>query len=236
MTGDMGMDLSISDNVKRLLAGIPHDVTVVAAAKTRSPEEVLESIDAGLSVIGENYVQEAEAAYNVIGARAKWHFIGHLQKNKVKKAVRIFDMIETVDSFSIAEVIDRHSGAAGKVIDILVEVNSGEEPQKFGVFPADVPALVEKISGFKNIRVSGIMTMGPLSGDPEEARAYFKITKNVYDELASRDIEGVEMKYLSMGMSDSYKVAIEEGANLVRIGTGIFGPREYKQDPEPGVA
>jgi pyridoxal phosphate enzyme (YggS family) len=219
---------SIAENVKRLLEEIPGHVELEAAAKARTPEEIREAIAAGIRIIGENYVREALQAFSAIGDAAKWHFIGHLQKNKVKKAVEIFDMIETVDSPDIAEEIDKRCGEIGKVMDVLIEVNSGREPQKFGVLPEMAEKMVEQIAALKNIRVKGLMTMGPFSGDPEDARPYFIETRKVFENTKAARIAGVEMKHLSMGMTNSYKVAIEEGANMVRIGTKIFGERDVR--------
>ncbi len=216
----------IRKNVKEILTGLPHGVELVAAAKTRSREEIREAVEAGVKIVGENYVQEAEEAFAVVGNMVRWHFIGHLQKNKVKKAVRIFDVIETVDSVSIAEEIDKRCRALDKVITVLIEVNSGREEQKYGVFPEDVPELARKISVLPNMKVMGLMTMGPFSGDPEDARPYFSETRKTFNEIAGMDIDEVEMRFLSMGMTNSYRVAIEEGANMVRIGTKIFGKRE----------
>lgn len=206
---------------------MPREVELVGAAKTRTPEEILEAIEAGLRIVGENYVQEAERAFQVIGNRAKWHMIGHLQSNKVKKAVKIFDMIETVDSMKLAREIDKACGKMGKVMPVLIEINSGEEVQKAGVMPAEAVSLVREISGLMHVRIVGLMTMGPFAGDPEEARPYFQRTRALFERIKALDLDGVEMKTLSMGMSNSYKVALEEGANLVRIGTRIFGERHY---------
>lgn len=217
--------MNIRENVKKLLNEIPKGIELVAAAKTRTPEEVLEAIEAGIRIVGENYVQEAIRARDVVGNRARWHFIGHLQKNKVKKAVSIFDMIETVDSFELAEEIDKYCKRVGKVMPVLIEVNSGREPQKFGVMPEETEGLIRAISRFDNIKVMGLMTMGPRFGDPEESRPYFRETKRIFDNLKKAHIPNVEMRYLSMGMSNSYHIAIEEGANIVRIGTKIFGER-----------
>ncbi|MDL1971935.1 MAG: YggS family pyridoxal phosphate-dependent enzyme [Deltaproteobacteria bacterium] len=217
--------MNIRENVKKLLNEIPKGIELVAAAKTRTPEEVLEAVEAGIRIVGENYVQEAIRARDVVGNRARWHFIGHLQKNKVKKAVSIFDMIETVDSFELAKEIDKYCKRVGKVMPVLVEVNSGREPQKFGVMPEETEGLIRAISRFDNIKVMGLMTMGPRFGDPEESRPYFRETKRIFDNLKKAHIPNVEMRYLSMGMSNSYRIAIEEGANIVRIGTKIFGER-----------
>ncbi|MCP4681292.1 MAG: YggS family pyridoxal phosphate-dependent enzyme [Desulfobacterales bacterium] len=215
----------IKEDVKRVLEELPEDVGLVGACKTRSPDEILEAVEAGLEIIGENYVQEAEKAFQAIGPKVKWHMIGHLQSNKAKKAVKIFDMIETLDSLKLAKALDKACKNIGKVMQGLIEINSGEEVQKAGIMPRDAVSLIKEISGLENISIMGLMTMGPFAGDPEDARPYFRKTKNLFDEIRGLNLPGVEMKYLSMGMSNSYKVAIEEGANLVRIGTKIFGER-----------
>jgi pyridoxal phosphate enzyme (YggS family) len=215
----------IKDAVRKILQELPEGVELVGAAKTRTPEEIWEAVEAGLEIVGENYVQEAEIAYERIGHRVKWHMIGHLQTNKAKKAVKIFDMVETVSSMKLSREIDRWCEKIGKIMPVLVEINSGEETQKSGVMPADAVALIKEMSVLKNVKVQGLMTMGPFAGDPEESRPYFRRTKEIFDTLKAMNIPGVEMKYLSMGMSNSYHVAIEEGANMVRIGTRLFGRR-----------
>jgi uncharacterized pyridoxal phosphate-containing UPF0001 family protein len=191
----------IEENIKKILQELPPGVELMAAAKARKPEEIMRAAQAGVKIVGENYVQEALAAFNIVGHRVKWHFIGHLQRNKVKKAVEIFDMIETVDSPELSK------------------------KQKFGIFPEDAEDFIKEISGFKNIKIEGLMTMGPMFGDPEDARPYFVETKKLFDKIKVLNLPGVEMKYLSMGMTNSYQIALEEGANIVRIGTKIFGPR-----------
>jgi len=215
----------IDKNVRKILDKLPAGVELVAAAKTRTPEEISHAVEAGVKIIGENYVQEAQEAFSAVGKRARWHFIGHLQRNKVKEAVKIFDMIETVDSWRLAQEIEKRVSREDKVMPVLIEVNSGREEQKFGVLPEDVEALARKIAGLPHLRLQGLMTMGPMVGDPENARPYFIETRKVFDRLKKFSIPGVEMKYLSMGMTNSYKIAVEEGANIVRIGTKIFGPR-----------
>ena len=217
----------IKQNVSQILGELPDGVQLVAAAKTRQPEAVLEAVESGVKIVGENYVQEAERAHEVVGNRARWHFIGYLQKNKVKKAVRIFDMIETVDSVEIAREIDKRCAQIGKVMPVLIEVNSGREKQKSGVLPESVEQLAREISVFQNIRLMGLMTMGPRFGNPEDSRPYFVETKRIFEKIKKLNLPNIEMKYLSMGMTNSYKVAIEEGANIVRIGSRIFGERDY---------
>lgn len=216
---------TLKERLKTILAELPPGVQLVGAAKTRTPEEVLAAIEAGLEIVGENYVQEAERAFEVIGHRAKWHMIGHLQSNKAKKAVKIFDMVETVSSVKLARELDKACEKEGKVMPILIEINSGEEDQKSGVMPGETAALIKEITPLKNVRIMGLMTMGPLAGEPEESRPYFRKTKMIFDQIRAMDHPGVEMKHLSMGMSDSYRVALEEGANMVRIGTKLFGKR-----------
>jgi pyridoxal phosphate enzyme (YggS family) len=216
----------IRQNVARLLANLPNGVEVLAAAKTRTPEEVLEAVQAGIRIIGENYVKDAKEARELVGKRAKWHFIGTLQKHNVRKpALEIFDMIESVDSLEIAREIDRKCAQIGKIMPVLIEVNSGRERQKSGALPEDVERLAREISGLKNIKVMGLMTMGPRFGNPEDFRPYFSETKRIFEEIKGLKLPNVDMKYLSMGMTNSYEVAIEEGANIIRIGTRIFGER-----------
>ncbi len=215
----------IEENVKAILAGLPPGVLLVAAAKTRTADDIKRAINAGVSIIGENYLQEAEVAYTAIGKGVSWHFIGYLQRNKVKKAVRIFDMIETVDSLRLAVKLDKECAKLGKVISVLVEVNSGLESQKTGVFPQEVEGLINKLASMKNLKVEGLMTMGPRFGEPEKARPYFRETKRLFDKF--QNLPNVRMRYLSMGMSNTYQIAIEEGANIVRIGTKLFGERDY---------
>jgi len=215
----------IRDNVQAILKELPENVLLEAAAKTRSQNEVLQAIEAGVTIIGENYVQEAEDVFPVVFGKAKLHFIGHLQRNKVKKAVEIFDVIETVDSLKLAQEIDKRCQAISKTMTIFIEVNSGREEQKFGVFPEDVEPLVKEIATFKHIQITGLMTMGPFTGTAEEIRPYFSETKMCFDQLINLNIPNVKMDWLSMGMTHSYKIAIEEGANIVRIGTKIFGER-----------
>ena len=216
-------------NVNQILSELPEGVQLVAAAKTRRPEEILGAVEAGVKIVGENYVQEAERAYEAVGSRAKWHFIGHLQKNKVKKAVRIFDMIETVDSVEIAREIDKRCAQIDKIMPVLIEVNSGREEQKSGVFQESVVQLAREISALPNIRVTGLMTMGPRFGNPEDSRSYFVETRKMFEKIKKLNLPNVEMRYLSMGMTNSYKIAVEEGANIVRLGSKIFGERGYEK-------
>jgi pyridoxal phosphate enzyme (YggS family) len=215
----------IKENVKKLLEELPPGVLLEAAAKTRTIREILEAVEAGVPIIGQNYIQEAAAVFESVRSRAQLHFIGHLQRNKVKKAVDLFDLIETIDSLRIAQEIDKQCGQINKTVSVLVEINSGRETQKFGIFPEEAEKFVRELSILQHIRVLGLMTMGPYTGDPEEARPCFTETRSCFEHLKDLEIPNVTMQYLSMGMTNSYQVAIEEGANIIRIGTKIFGER-----------
>lgn len=215
----------ISESIRQILDTIPPGVLLLAAAKTRTLEEVEAAIQAGVTDFGYNYVQEALPIIQTIGSRAKWHMIGHLQQNKVKITVEHFDMIETVDSWRLAQTLDHYCANHHKKLPVLVEVNSGYEVNKTGVLPEAVDELVIQISTLQHLRLEGLMTMGPRFGDPEESRPYFKATREVFEHIAARNLPNITMKFLSMGMSNSYQIAIEEGANIVRIGTKLFGER-----------
>lgn len=220
-----------SDDIKRsvseILHSLPSHVKLVAAAKTRSAEEVQAAIDAGIKIVGYNYLQEAEKIHEVIGEQVRWHMIGHLQKNKAKKAAKLFDMIETVDSFKLAQILNKECAKHNKTMPVLIEINIAREEQKSGVLPEETLELVQKLSGLNHLHVKGLMTMGALWASPDELRSYFKQTRSISDEIKKENIPNIDMQYLSMGMSDSYKIAIDEGANIIRIGTKLFGKRNY---------
>ncbi|MBN1621505.1 MAG: YggS family pyridoxal phosphate-dependent enzyme [Endomicrobiales bacterium] len=222
--------MSIKSNFIRIKNEIPADVKIVLAGKMKSVKEIQEVIDAGAEIIGENYVQEAEKIHQVLEDEAKtvkWHMIGSLQKNKINKALAIFDCIETIDSADLAENINKRAEKLNKEVSVLIEINIGTEMSKSGLEPSyeAVESLAVKISKMRYLKLEGLMTMGPRTGDPEQVRPYFKKTKGIFDRIKERNIPNVQMKYLSMGMSNSYKVAIEEGANIIRLGTVIFGER-----------
>jgi pyridoxal phosphate enzyme (YggS family) len=218
----------IKHNVQEILAELPDGVELVAAAKTRTPEEILAVVEAGVEIIGENYVQEAKRAYEMVGKKAKWHFIGTLQKHNIRrKMVEIFDMIETIDSWEIAREIDKRCAQVSKVMPVLIEINSGREKQKSGVLPEDAEELIREVAALKNVKIMGLMTMGPRFGNPEDSRPYFVATRTIFERIKQLHLPNVEMRYLSMGMTNSYRIALEEGANVIRIGTKIFGERDY---------
>ncbi len=212
-------------HIRAVLATLPPHVTLEAAAKTRTAAEVQAAIDAGVRVVGWNYVQEALQIMPHLHGNYARHFIGHLQKNKVKKAAEAFDLVETIDSFDTAAALNRHCGLLGKVMPILVEVNSGRESGKSGVLPEKAVPLVRRLAELTHLRVRGLMTMGPLRDDPDEMRPFFRLCRELFEEIKASNLPNVEMSTLSMGMSDSWRVAVEEGATLVRLGTLLFGPR-----------
>jgi pyridoxal phosphate enzyme (YggS family) len=223
--------MGIGTTYRRLRDEIPDHVTIVLAAKTRTPEEAAEALEAGATDLGHNYVQEAEAMRAALGAevdRVRWHMIGHLQKNKINKALPLVDMIQTVDSVAAAEAIDKRVEAAGKShVEVLIEVNSGGELSKSGLKPVldDVLEVVRGVARLPHLRLRGLMTMGPFLEDPEAMRPYFRTTKGIYDKIADNLPPDTSWDTLSMGMSDSYRVATEEGSTMVRLGTIVFGPR-----------
>ena len=198
----------------------PSEITLVAVTKTHGPEEINEAIACGVTDIGENKVQEILSKYDSISKGVRWHLIGHLQTNKVKSVVDKVDIIHSVDSFHLAEEIDRRCKAIGKTMDILIQVNAAGEKQKSGIAPEELMPLLDEISRLTNLRVRGLMQIAPETDNPESVRKYFRIVKDLYDQIPGADI-------LSMGMSGDFEIAIEEGANMVRIGTAIFGERNY---------
>ncbi|MGI2335437.1 MAG: YggS family pyridoxal phosphate-dependent enzyme [Dehalogenimonas sp.] len=220
----------IRRNVRRLLAEIPPGVTIVAAAKTRNVGEILAAMETGVSIIGENYVQEAAKAKtwldtnNSVPFDAVFHFIGHLQPNKIKRAVELFDLIETVDSISLAKELDEQARRMNTVMPVLIEVNIASEPQKYGVLPDKLLDLALHLDSLPNLKLQGLMTMGPRL-DESGLRPYFMETKRLLENLKTAKLPNADLRYLSMGMSNSYRTAIEEGANLIRLGTAIFGER-----------
>jgi len=231
--------MNVSKNYARIRREIPDHVTIVVSCKTRTVEEILEVIDAGATDIGENYVQEAGQMYSALkkdAAKVRWHMIGGLQTNKINKALRIFDAIQTVESLPKAIAIDRRVERAKKQrVPIYIEINIGSEDSKAGIKPAEhepfdeyIENLVRDISRLEHIRLEGIMTMGPRFGNPEDVRPYFRRTKKIFEKIKTLRLPNVDMMYLSMGMTNSYRIAIEEGSNMIRIGTLIFGERRYE--------
>jgi len=203
----------------------PAEVKLMAVSKTVDDERILAAIDAGVDMIGENYVQEAKRKIESMGQGIPWHFIGHLQTNKAKYAVKLFDMIHSVDRMELAQELDKRSANFGKTSNILIEVNVSGEVSKSGVPLNDALPLVTAVSQLKHLSIRGLMTMPPWFDNPEDARPYFVALRELKERISLANIDRVLMRELSMGMSGDYQVAIEEGSTIVRIGTALFGKR-----------
>jgi len=216
----------IAENVHRILNSIPPHVMVLAAAKTRSVSEVLEAHQAGITHFGHNYVQEASAMIPAVNADLQWHMIGHLQRNKTKLALTLFDRIDSLDSIHLADEIEKQAASLDKKMPVMIEVNIGEEDAKTGIDPENARLLAAHINTLSHLHLIGLMTMGPRFGDPEDSRVYFKRTRQIYEDIGALHLPGVDLQVLSMGMSNDYLIAVQEGANLVRLGTAIFGERK----------
>lgn len=206
---------------------IPANVKLVAVTKNHSVAAIREAIAAGAAAIGENRVQEALNKHQELDCAVEWHLIGHLQTNKVRNAVPIFDLIHSVDSEPLAVEINRIAGKIGKRQDILIQVNVADEETKFGISPQAIISLGKFISNLEHVRLCGLMTIAPFYEEPESARPVFKELYQLFMELESCNLPDTNLQWLSMGMTNDYIIAIEEGANLVRVGTGIFGARQY---------
>lgn len=218
---------NIKENLKKIKAELDKGVLLLAVTKTRTPEEINTAIDEGVTDIGENKVQEITDKYDRVKP-VRWHMIGHLQTNKVKYIIDKVHMIHSVDSMKIAKEIDKRAAAKGLIMDILIQVNPASEKSKFGISTGETENLIKEIlECCKNIRIRGLMCVVPFAEDPEEIRGYFAQVKEQYDQYGKISHERLDFKYLSMGMTHDYKVAVEEGSNLVRIGTAIFGERVY---------
>ena len=236
--------MDVADNIRQVREIIaeaagrshrpPSAVRLMAVTKTVHDDRIVEAVRAGVDIIGENYVQEAKRKLETIGKSGEWHLIGRLQTNKAKNAVRLFDMIHSVDRLELAVELDRHARAAGLIMKILIEVNVAGEATKSGVPIADAVRLVRAVAPLPNLSVRGLMTMPPWFDDPEEARPFFRALRELRDRIETDGIPGVEMRELSMGMTGDYAVAVEEGATIVRIGRGIFGERPPRA-PGPSV-
>ena len=206
----------------------PKDVTLIAVSKTKPIEMIEEAMEAGARVFGENKVQELCDKYEQLPKDLHWHLIGHLQRNKVKYIVDKAELIHSVDSLKLAEEISKEALKKNVEVNILIEVNVAEEESKFGVSVEETPVLVEEIAKLPGIHIHGLMTIAPYTTDPEENRPVFRTLKKLAVDIKKKNIDNVCMDVLSMGMTGDYQVAVEEGATLVRVGTGIFGERNYE--------
>jgi pyridoxal phosphate enzyme (YggS family) len=228
--------MPIAENLKTIVDRIaaaaqragrdPSSIKLVAVTKTVDVERIREAAAAGAVILGENRVQEAKGKIEKLGRIASWHLIGHLQTNKAKYAVRLFDMIHSVDSIELADEIDRQAAKLGKIQDVLIEVSIAGEASKAGVDLAGAVGLVRAAANLKNISINGLMTIPPFLDNPEEVRPYFRALRELAANIAKEDIPRVSLRELSMGMSGDFEVAVEEGATMVRVGSAIFGERQ----------
>lgn len=226
-----GNILKLRERIKRSCGPVNQQISLVVVIKGRTVEQIKEAIDAGITDIGENRVQEAVLKFEAIrptpyAQRIKWHMVGHLQGNKVKDAVGIFDLIQSVDSLRLAELINKEASKINKVQDILLEVKTSPEASKSGFGVAETVDAAKKISQFKNLRIKGLMTIAPLLDDPQKSRPYFKELRELKEEINSVLCTLSSVQILSMGMSDDFEAAIAEGSNMVRIGRAIFEDRD----------
>jgi len=209
----------------------PKDITLLAVSKTVESDRAKEAVEAGIKNLGENKVQELIKKYEELkDIDVKWHMIGHLQKNKVKYIIDKNILIHSVESLSLAEEINKRAKNSNLTADVLIELNIGEEESKFGINEENVYDFIRSMEQFENIRVLGLMTVAPFCENPEDVRWVFKTMKNIYSKISIMNLRNTEMKYLSMGMTNDFEIAIEEGSNIIRIGTAIFGARKYKED------
>ena len=207
----------------------PSEVTLLAVSKTKPIEMIREAMAAGQRAFGENYVQEIEEKYAVLGDSADWHMIGHLQRNKVKYIIGKVSLIHSVDSLRLAEQIQKEAEKHSVTVRVLLEVNVANEESKWGFTPDETVEAVKAVAAMPNVHVCGLMTSAPITEDAESNRVYFRQLRKLFDDIKAMNIENVDMQVLSMGMTGDYTVAVEEGSTLVRVGTGIFGARDYSK-------
>lgn len=224
--------MEIKERIKQaaLRSGrLPEDILLLAVTKTIDTDRIQEAVEAGLTSLGENKVQEILDKYETMGENVKWHLIGHLQTNKVKYIIDKVELIHSVESLKLAEEIEKRAAAKNIIMPILVEVNIAQEDSKFGLHPSEVETFIRNISTMQHICVKGLMTVAPYVENPEENRYYFRQLRELLVDINEKKIDNVHMDILSMGMTGDYEVAIEEGATIVRVGTGIFGERFYPE-------
>jgi pyridoxal phosphate enzyme (YggS family) len=217
---------SVRERIARACERARRDVSsvrLIGVSKTFGPDAIRSAVEAGVVDFGENRVQELREKVGDVGRDARWHMIGHLQSNKAKDAVHLFDVVQSVDRISLAEKLDKEAGEAGRTLEVLVQVNIGAEPQKSGVEIADAPGLVQAVLALKHLALRGLMTIPPIDDD-KRTRGYFRALRELRDAIAS-DLAAGSLPELSMGMTDDFEVAIEEGSTMVRVGRAIFGER-----------
>ncbi len=205
----------------------PDSVQLIAVTKTIDAEQINIAVEAGLNILGENRVQEVLHKYEVINGDVSWHLIGHLQTNKVRQIIDKVTLIHSLDSLHLANELQKRASLRNKPVQVLVEVNVGQEETKFGLSPDEVPEFLESLKAMEHIQVRGLMTVAPFLDDPEDDRMIFRRLKVLFEDLKKLNLPNVQMEHLSMGMTHDFEIAVEEGATMVRVGTGIFGTRNY---------
>ncbi len=226
------MTMSIRTNLERLRKQMeqaakrakrdPDDIDLVVVTKTVGADRIKEAIDCGVSIIGENRVHQAAAKRAEVSGPVRWHMIGHLQSRKAKQAAELFDMVQSVESVSTAAALQKRCAEAGRIMPVLIEVNTSSEEQKYGVSPDEAEAFIHETGSMENLRIEGLMTMAAFVPDPEQARPSFRMLRELAETLRAKNMEGASFDVLSMGMSNDFEVAIEEGSTMVRIGTAVF--------------
>lgn len=221
----------IEENILKVREQLSENVTLIAVSKTRSIEEIKEAYRTGIRDFGENKVQELVNKFDSFGSDLRWHLIGHLQRNKIKYIVGKVWLIHSLDSIELLKEIEKQYGKKNERANVLIQINLGREESKTGILLEDLKALLEECEKCSSVQVNGLMAIIPI-GDEEKCRFYFKEMKNIFDDLSKKKFRNIQMKYLSMGMSSDYKLAMEQGANMIRLGEGIFGKRKYNNKQE----
>ena len=221
----------VNDNIEvakgRKKVDTPDDVVLIAVTKNHDIYAMREAIDAGVTDIGENRIQEAKEKYETLERDVTWHLIGHLQTNKAKQAVKIFDLIHSIDSLHLAEAVNNAAAGIDKVQKVLVQVNLAKEDSKFGIYEEELTELLHRVDEMENLQLMGLMCIAPNYDDAEECRPLFAKMYKIFQKVKEIKFRTANILYLSMGMTNDYQIAVEEGANMLRVGTGIFGPRQY---------
>ncbi|WP_196600217.1 YggS family pyridoxal phosphate-dependent enzyme [Pectinatus frisingensis] len=223
----LSVEQCIIEAAKKRQATMSKKIKLIAVTKNHTVAEMREAIDAGADTIGENHVQEAWEKYGQLDRQVAWHLIGHLQTNKVKHAVKMFDFIESVDSIKLAETIDKEAAKLNKIQNILIQVNLVKELSKTGIYIEDLNALLQDVDNLSSLKLQGLMFIAPNLDNLEQVRPMFKKMYTLFEKVKHLHFHNADIRYLSMGMTHDYKIAVEEGANIVRVGTAIFGPRQY---------
>ena len=223
---------SVRMKAARALAGTGRsidDITVIAVTKTVDTYRIQQAVDSGITDLGENRVQELNQKYGLIGGSVRWHLIGTLQRNKVKYIIDKAALIHSLDNLKLAQEINRQAARINRVMPVLIQVNIGREASKSGVYPENIDELIDGLAELGNIRVQGLMAIPPNLPDNEQIRPYFIAMRDIFQRLGQNGYPHIEMKYLSMGMTHDFEIALQEGANIIRIGTGIFGTRKKEE-------